>query len=225
MARTTMSFFRVGDTLSERLKSIKEFHTNQRNIWDIGCDHGHLGLSFSTSNVDSIHLVDPSRSVIETLINKLKDAYITKEKVFITESEGQKLTIDCHSNCIFIAGMGGKEIGEIILHLLPQLDSSSRIVISPHRRILELRLLLKELPLSLIEETVVMDEGHFYQILCLSPEKGPKVSHYGESLWASETGESYRQHQIKYFTPHQDLASQSYVSYLKGLNPLKTSHK
>ncbi len=220
-ARTTMSSSRAGDSLSHRLKSIKNYHTNQRNIWDIGCDHGQLGLSFVASDVDSIHLVDPSKPVI----NKLKDSYITIEKVFITESEGQKLTLDSLSNCIFIAGMGGKEIGEIILHLLPQLDHTSRIVISPHRRILELRKLLGSLPLTLIEERVFLDEGQFYPVLCLSPGAGKKVHEYGEELWVNETGEEYRLHQIKFFSAHQDLASQSYVTYLNGLNPMKIGPK
>jgi tRNA (adenine22-N1)-methyltransferase len=221
-----MSFSREGDSLSERLKSIRHYHTDQRNIWDIGCDHGLLGLSFKVCDVDSIHLVDPSKPVIDSLMNKLKDAYITKRKIFITQKEGQSLSIDSLSNCLFIAGMGGKEIGEIILHLLPQLDQSSRIVISPHRKILELRKLLNKLPLSLIEEKVMLEEGQYYQILCLSPlEGGQKVSLFGEELWTSETGESYRQHQVKFFTPHQDLASRDYVSHLQGLNPLKTTPK
>lgn len=176
--------------------------------------------------MDSIHLVDPSKPVIDSLVNKLKDSYITKGKVFITQKEGQSLSIDSLSNCIFIAGMGGKEIGIIISHLLPQLDESSRIVISPHRKILELRTLLNKLPLSLIEEKVVLEDDQYYQILCLSPvDGGKKVSLYGEEIWISETGEKYREHQIKFFTPHQDLASQGYVSYLSGLNPLKTTSK
>ena len=168
--------------------------------------------------------MDPSTSVIETLTNKLEDSYITKDKVFITHKQGQTLNIDSLSNCIFIAGMGGNEIGSIVSHLLPQLDDSSRIVISPHRKILEIRKLLNQLPLSLIEEKVMEDGGQYYQILCLSPVNGgQKVSLFGEDLWLSETGESYRQHQIKSFTPHQDVASQDYVSFLTGLNPLKTT--
>lgn len=226
MVRTTMSFSRVGDSLSARLKSIRHYYTDQRNIWDIGCDHGLLGLSFEASDVDSIHLVDPSKPVIDALVSKLKDSYITKGKVFITHKEGQSLNIDSLSNCIFIAGMGGKEIGIIISHLLPQLDPSSRIVISPHRKILELRTLLNKLPLSLIEEKVMMEDDQYYQILCLSPgNSGQKVSLYGEEMWTSETGEKYRDHQIQFFTPHQDLASQGYVSYLSGLKPLKTTPK
>lgn len=225
MVRTMMSSSRGGDGLSLRLQSLKDFHTNQKNIWDIGCDHGQLGLSFATSSVESIHLVDPSKPVIDELHRKIKDSYITKSEINISKKEGQKLIIDRKSNCVFIAGMGGKEIGEIIIHLLPQLDETSRIVISPHRKILELRVLLHSLPLILKDEKVLFEEDQFYQVLCLIPGKGEKVSFYGEGLWQSKVGEEYRQHQIKFFSPHQDLASIKYLNHLKTLNPLKTTPK
>jgi tRNA A22 N-methylase len=178
-------------------------------------------LSFA-GQADSIHLVDPSGPVVDALLNKLKASYIAKNNISIIQCYGQDLTIPLPSNLIFIAGMGGEEIGEIVAKLLPQLDSSSRIVISPHRKILELRRLLNQLPLSLIEEKVLLEDDQFYQFLCLSPvETGIKVSLYGEELWSSEVGRSYLGHQIKHFSSHQDLASQGYVSFLKDLNSLK----
>ncbi len=220
-----MSSSRVGDGLSRRLQALKDLHTNQKNIWDIGCDHGQLGLSFAGSSVESIHLVDPSKPVIDELQKKVKDSYITQNKINISHKKGQKLIIDQNSNCIFIAGMGGKEIGDIIIHLLPQLDETSRIVISPHRKILKLRVLLHSLPLILNDEKVLFEEDQFYQVLCLIPGKGKKVSFYGEGLWQSKAGEEYRQHQIKFFSPHQDLASIRYLDHLKALKPLKTTPK
>ena len=112
--------------------------------------------------------------------------------------------------------------GEILQNLLPQLDASSRIVISPHRKILELRKLLHYLPLILLEEKVLFEDGQFYQILCLTPGEGVKVSLYGKDLWNDETGEAYLDHQVKTFSQHQDLASQEYVSYLRKYKSLKT---
>jgi tRNA (adenine22-N1)-methyltransferase len=216
-----MNSSRAGDSLSVRLKTLSSFHTTQKHIWDIGCDHGHLGLSFATNSfVASIHLVDPAKPVIETLFKKLKDSYITKENIFVHHQQGQDLKLDSKNNCIFIAGMGGNEIGEIIKNLLPQLDAHSQIVISPHRKILELRGLLNSLPIELICESVMWEEGHFYPMLCLAlPSKGKKVSLYGVDLWQGEVGEAYRSHQVKYFSSHMDEASKSYVKYLKGLSP------
>lgn len=219
-----MSSSRVGDFLSARLSALRSYHEQQRNIWDIGCDHGLLGLSFQKQEgIESIHLVDPSAPVIDELRNKLKDSYITKGEVFIHHKQGQRLNIESDSNCIFIAGMGGKEIGEIIIHLLPNLDVTSRIVISPHRKILELRALLGELPLTLIQEELIFEDGQYYQILCLMKGEGPKVHPYGTDIWKNEVGEMYRNHQIKHFGVHEDLASKCYVEYLAEPKLLKST--
>ena len=53
--------------------------------------------------------------------------------------KGQDVILGPNSKTVFIAGMGGKEIGEIIQNLIPQLTPADRLVISPHRNILELR--------------------------------------------------------------------------------------
>ena len=221
MARTTTNSSRVGDTsLSFRLKTLHHEYQNEKHIWDIGCDHGQLGLSFlDTKSVELINLVDPSAPVIDVLNKKIKDSYISTGKVFIQLSKGQDLKIPTRSNCFFIAGMGGKEIGEIIEALLPQLDKDDRIVISPHRKILELRQTLNQLPISLEKEFVIEEDEQFYQILNLIPHgTSRKVPLYGEDIWNNETGRKYLTHQIKAFTAHQDGLSQGYVEYLKQLN-------
>jgi tRNA (adenine22-N1)-methyltransferase len=220
MARITMSSSREGERLSRRLKTIQSFYKGQDHIWDIGCDHGLLGLSFRhLENVKGLYLVDPSKEVINTLTSKFKDSYITRPALFIKNMAGQDLKITTSSNSFFIAGMGGKEIGEIVTHLLPQVGEDSQFVISPHRKILEVRDLLSKLPLTLIDEKVVFEEGQFYQILSLVPGgEGPKVSPYGEKeFWSDDDGSAYKEHQIKAYSQHRDEASKAYVTYLQSL--------
>jgi tRNA (adenine22-N1)-methyltransferase len=215
-----MSFSRAGDSLSFRLLKLHSYYNQEKHVWDIGCDHGHLGLSFSPlESVETINLVDPSQPVIDVLNQKLIDSYISKAKVF--HLKGQDVTISSPSNCIFIAGMGGEEIGEIVSRLLPQLNSSSRIVISPHRKILELRSQLNKASVKLLSEEVIFENDQFYQIMCLSPGNGTPVSTYGESLWVGENGAKYREHQLAHFSMHRDEASKAYVEFLRERNPLK----
>ena len=206
--------------LSLRLSTLNSYRTSEEVIWDIGCDHGHLGLSFLNSDAREINLLDPSGPVIDTLQKKLThiDSYITKPKVFIHHKKGQDLTLQSENNIIFIAGMGGKEIGEIIQKLLPQLDSRSRIVISPHRKILELRKLLHHQNIELLHEESVFEDDQFYQMLVLKKGEGRKVSLYGEEIWSGTTGKRYLKHQIENFERHQDPESRAYLGYLKGLN-------
>lgn len=217
MVKIMMSSSRVGDKLGTRLKALHSYYSHQQNIWDIGCDHGYLGSSFvDYPDVASIHLVDPSPQVYEKLLINYKDSYITKSKIFKHLIRGQEVLLSSPSNLIFIAGMGGKEIGEIVLNLLPQMDPASRLVLSPHRKILELRRLLKDLPLELLKEESIYEEGQFYQIMALSPGPGARVSLFGEGIWKGETGEAYLQKELSAFEVHQDEASRAYVTYLKS---------
>jgi tRNA (adenine22-N1)-methyltransferase len=215
-----MNSYREGDALSLRLTTLQSYYSGEEFIWDIGCDHGLLGLSFAhLSGIRGINLVDPSKIVIDVLKEKIKGAYIAIGTVNIFRNKGQEIKIDSKSNCIFIAGMGGEEIADIVLKILPGLDSSSKIVISPHRKNLELRALLRALPISLKKEEVLFEDGQFYPILELVPGEGPKVGLFGDNIWKGELGERYRIHQIKFFSSHRDGASQDFVSYLKSLSP------
>lgn len=224
MARTTINSSRVGDftLLRKRLQALRDYYHDSFSVWDIGCDHALLGLSFiDEASVKEIHLVDPSKDVIEGLKLKLLDSYITSASKTITlhHQKGQKISLNPQSKTIFIAGMGGKEIQEILIHLEPQLTVSDRIVISPHRKILEVRNYLYHSNYRLIEERIVLEDGQFYQIMCLSLDQTcSQVSLYGESIWAQAEGRMYLKHQISTYSCHKDEASQRFLAYLKRVS-------
>lgn len=206
---------------SLRLRCLQSFHSNERVVWDIGCDHGKVGLSFKENHhIEAINLVDPAEDVINGLTLKLKDAYITNPSIKIIKNKGQNLIISTSNNIIFIAGMGGKEISEIVKALLPQLDSSSTFIISPHRKILELRSCLKDMEITLLDEKVIFENDQYYLILALRPGlQGEKVSPYGDKLWRDKTGQDYRIQQMKAFSNHKDVASERYLEFLASINP------
>ena len=190
-------------------------------MWDIGCDHGLLGLSFvDREDIVSVNLVDPSEKVIDVLKNKLKDSYITRRvKINVLKEKGQNLTVGKEKKIIFIAGMGGKEMSFIIQNLTPQLTYQDLLVLSPHRNILELRKQLHESGLGLLKELTIKEDGQFYQILCLSKSlEYPPPSLYGEEVWMGETGTEYRHHILKSFSGHKDTNSKGLVSYLRNIS-------
>lgn len=216
-----MTFSREIGLLSNRLRAIRDFYQEEKNIWDIGCDHGLLGLSFLNSkSVESINLVDPSAEVIDVLKKKIEDSYITNPLLFLHHKKGQEIKIEKASNIFFIAGMGGKEVGEIIENLLPQIDENSKFVISPHRKILELRSLLGSLPIELLKEDLIYENDQYYQLLSLRPRvNGMRVSSFGDvSFWHSGPAKAYRIQQMKSFSHHKDKLSMEYVEFLKNLN-------
>ena len=205
--------------LSLRLKTLASYYHQSKFVYDIGCDHGLLGLSFrERPSVEGIYLVDPSIDVIRTLKTNI-DSYITmKDFIHVLHSKGQEVVLTPGSNTIFIAGMGGKEIQDILKHLLPQLSVEDRVVISPHRNILELRAWLSESAFNLEEETSLFEDGQYYQILALTTQQAPlKVHPFGQAIWDSSVGSDYKKHQLGTFAIHQDPLSQAYVAYLRQL--------
>lgn len=203
--------------LSLRLSTLAGYHQHSKLIYDIGCDHGNLGLSFlDAEGVEAIYLIDPSVDVIRTLKNKI-DAYITRQAfINVLLQKGQDVLLRPESKTIFIAGMGGKEIQEILKNLIEQVSEQDRIVISPHRNILELRQYLHDSKFNLIEETSLFEDGQFYQVLCLSTQRGlGKVHPFGEGIWQGIVGSDYKTHQTATFTKHQDPLAKAYVAYLR----------
>jgi len=161
--------------------------------------------------------VDPSAPVIQNL----KDSDIPKSnKIILHHKKGQDITIPHPGeNCIFIAGMGGNEILEMAQHFLRSLRVGDDLIISPHRKVLELRKWLSTSAYRLKGEGVIFEDDQYYPFLQLSLDHsfGP-VSLYGENLWKSLDGANYRIHQIQYFDKHQDSVSKEYVAYLRSLN-------
>jgi tRNA (adenine22-N1)-methyltransferase len=205
--------------LSRRLQSLADKYRHEDSVWDIGCDHGLLGLSFLTHPATpAIHLVDPAADAILKLKQKVKDADIPiPQKLSILHRKGQDLKLTTEKKIIYIAGMGGKEIKSILIHLLPQLTHADRIVISPHRAILELRAYLQSSSFRLESEEIIEEDGQFYQILCLNLNVSLQISPFGIEVWKGEVGQRYRQHILEAFEIHKDPLSQALVRYLKSL--------
>lgn len=201
---------------SLRLSALHSHYAHHEHVWDIGCDHGKLGLSFlEYEEVKAIHLVDPSLPVIEKLRHFI-DSYITGPsfKIRIEHKTGQEVVPGPEKKIVFIAGMGGKEILSILRHLINFMGPADDVVISPHRDILPLRKALGDSRFFLGKESLVWEEGRCYQILSLNTREQKKVHPYGEEIFRDE---KYLTHQIATFSAHQDVQSQAYVTYMKGL--------
>ncbi len=153
--------------------------------------------------------------------NKLVDSYITTpSKIKVHHNLGQEIRLDNFKKIIFIAGMGGKEMELIIQSLIPQMRPDDSLVLSPHRNFLSLRSFLEKTDLGLFEESVIKEDGLFYQVICLRKSSVlPKIAPFGDNIWKGSIGEEYRQHILRTFSIHQDRSSKGLVAYLEQLSP------
>ncbi len=205
--------------LSPRLLALRGRYHHHKIVLDVGCDHGKLGLSFlKEREVEKIHLIDPSSLVIAQLSKNI-GAYtpVERNRIHIHREKGQDFIPSSEKKIIFIAGMGGKEIIEIITHFKRFISKEDQLVLSPHRDILLLREFLHASTFTLMDEQLVSDEGRFYQVISLGIGGEKSVSLYGENIWRGEVGEKYLEYQTEVFSAHQDVRSRGYLQFLKGL--------
>ncbi len=110
-----MSTFRI----SARLQAILDLVTPGSEIWDIGCDHGWLGLeSVAEGRSPKAHLVDPSSQVISRLQAKLRSPKYAEwwkaneSKVQLHCKRGEDVVAQA-TGVIVSAGMGGETMAKI----------------------------------------------------------------------------------------------------------------
>ncbi len=210
---STMNF-----KLSHRLQTIHNHVPRKPFIYDIGCDHGELGLSFQLyPEVRAIHLVDPSIQVINSLSQKLNVSDIPKD-VLLIQKKADQLEIKTKKNAIIMCGFGGSQMLEGVNHLKNQIDEDSIFIFSPHRHVLQLREGLAQGEYDLLLDMMILEDDLFYPLMVVANRKGRGVHPYGEKdLWQSREGAQYREHLLQILRNHQNSRDQSFLKYLESL--------
>lgn len=213
MVKPMMNF--SSPKLSLRLARFAQYYQAQHIIWDVGCDHAHLGLSFlNHPHGPEIHLVDPALPVIKKLQDNI-DADIPRAHLF--HMSGQEIKLNTNlSHFIFIAGMGGPEIISIMKELLPQMKEGDRLLISPHTKVLAVREFLQEQGPWLHHEEVIEESGIWYPHFLLG-WGGRLTALYGDEIFQTEAGSRYAEYLREKLTKHQDQQSKDFLNFLRGL--------
>lgn len=125
-----------------RLDFLKSLLIKNQPLWDIGCDHGLLGIqALNEESVSEVHFVDPSTHAIEKLKENLEKYLLDKflTKFTIHNLVAQKLNGYCFTGNWVMAGFGWREMESILTELFLKEDliksNISQFVISPHSEI------------------------------------------------------------------------------------------
>lgn len=108
--------------LPDRLKLVYNLILCNQPLWDIGCDHGYLGLhAYGKHLCPEVHLVDRSR---EALKNTRRHVVKwcpgeTSSRLLIWEGDATRQTLPINLGTVVMAGLGSKTIIQMIMNLLP----------------------------------------------------------------------------------------------------------
>jgi tRNA (adenine22-N1)-methyltransferase len=179
--------------LSKRLQQIDHMISKKYDhIWDCCCDHGFLGMNLLTRNAASkIHFVD----IVEPLMNEIEAQLLkshTKHSKTTLRYEWQvhclgaeKIPIQNNSsNLVIIAGVGGDLLIEIVEAILTKYPSQDlEFLLCPVHHNYKVRQALIHLGLGLIDESLVIDNRRFYEIIHASTDAKQPISNVGSLMW------------------------------------------
>lgn len=161
--------------LSKRLQKISDLIDNNQVVADIGCDHGQLACSLIINNKSPyVYACDINVKPLkkaEDLANQLD----IQDKVHLVLDDGIANLKD-DVNTIVIAGMGFDTIKHILENGEKQLETCDNFIVQANNDLLKMRDLISEKQWKIIDERIVLEGNHYYQLIKFTPKNGKKLS-------------------------------------------------
>lgn len=138
------------------------------DIWDLGCDHGHLAAHLKQADMTRrVHAVDRGVRICANLEVRCPELEVRCCDVAQLELESVS-----EPQLIVIAGLGGDTVAHWVEHLLAShRDLRLEFVLCPVRQCLRLRRRLSALPLAVTHDELVAEKGRIYEVLALSTSR------------------------------------------------------
>jgi len=193
-------------SLSVRLKTVYNLILPKRPLWDIGCDHGYVGLHAHHNRLcTEVNLVDQSREVLDSTRLRIAEWFPggTGEglRVWCLDAEREALPIS--AGTVVMAGLGTPTIVRVIANLFPEnVPTEVRVVLASTFTGERLRLRLMRLGWRLQHEALYLENGHVRQILACGAEGEIIHPFWNEAPISADNGllEAYLGERRQYFS-------------------------
>lgn len=154
------------NNLSNRLKKVAELVPENSRIADIGSDHAYLPAYLV--NQEKIEFGVAGEVVEGPYLNAVKEIknQMMENIVKVRFGDGlEVIEIDDRINTVIIAGMGGNLIKNILTEGYEKLNGSEKLILQPNIGEKKLRKWLMENNYSIDNETLLEEDGHYYEII------------------------------------------------------------
>ncbi len=173
--------------LSNRLQALaNQGLESYEHIWDCCCDHGLLGQYLMTCYPQArVHFVDQVAAIMEPLQSLLRRKFADlKWQTHCEDLNSLVLPEKQSKHLVIIAGVGGDLAVQFVERLLSN-NPAVRIdfLLCPVRQNYWLRTQLGQHGLKSLHEEIIVDNGHYYELLHLSLQEGDKLSRTGNRMW------------------------------------------
>ncbi|MDE6472153.1 MAG: class I SAM-dependent methyltransferase [Clostridia bacterium] len=190
--------------LGKRLSAVVS-EVDGMSMADVGCDHGKVSVECLLSGkVEKAIACDISSKSLQKAVD-LAEKYKVNGIEF-RAGDGLQVIADGEVDCVVIAGMGGIEIMNILSHI-PQ--GVKKLVLSPHRNVIELRQFLSSREIYVDKDYIVKDGKKFYDVIVAEIDSGKdcKIDRRQLLLGKNRSGEDFEEY-IRYLRRKYDIIAQ-----------------
>ena len=153
-------------SISKRLSTIADFVEKDANVFDVGADHGLIEkYLIERSITNKITAVENKIGPYNTLKNSLSEY----SDVNVVLSDGVT-SLNSYDTTLIIAGMGGKNIINILSKDLNKLNLIKNIIVDAHRDNYQIKKFLTINGFKIKDEKIVFEDSIYYFVVLF--EKG-----------------------------------------------------
>ena len=155
--------------LSKRMKAIANFVSPTKTIVDIGTDHGFLPIFLVETKVcQSAIAMDVNQGPLERAKVHISERNLM-DKIQTRCSDGLEQLRQGEGQAMIIAGMGGPLMMRILREGVDVARSMEEIVLQPQSELEEFRKFLYLEGYDIVDETMVLEDGKYYNVWKVIP--------------------------------------------------------
>lgn len=170
--------------LSQRLALVADYLPKGAHFADIGSDHAYLPCFVCLNDPEARAVAgEVNQGPYDSAKNEV-EKHKLEDRIDVRLGDGLGVVDPGEINQVVIAGMGGPLIRDILEGGKDKLSEVNRIVVQPNIDARSLRRWFFQHDYTLIDETIVEESGHIYEILVA--EKGDPSSCYHQQIIEKE---------------------------------------
>lgn len=156
--------------LSKRLEAVAERVPQGAQVADIGCDHAYLPIALiERGQVPAAIGCDINKGPLEAARKNAARAGISSEQLALRLGDGLTALAPGEVSVVTLAGMGAGLMAEILSAAPEVVAALARIIVSPNVAPWILRRWAMDHGFAVVEETVVLENDHYYEVFALEP--------------------------------------------------------
>lgn len=165
--------------LNARLGQLASYIKNGESVCDVGTDHGYLPIYLAQNDItDKIIMSDVSRGSLDKAVADAGEELTDPGVLDARKGDGLDVLEPGEVDDVVIAGMGGLEILDILSWDISKTLTFSKFILQPRRDAALLRKWLEINRFTIIDQTVVPENGRYSEIICCTSKKASNVNIY-----------------------------------------------